>query len=171
MTHFWPHNEVEQWPRYRRASNPTLEVVRRQKYSKIAIFYYFIKARGKARSSTPKARSSNTKIEHRLGLGSSSKMKSSKSSKLDNFRLVAPLLLTTAEAFVLLVVVLVVVVVVQKMHCTNLQEKECGQKEGSLAWKWAWKWFFNMKWFKKYTWVENFTKFFTYWKVFWFSKL
>ena len=94
MTYFCPHIEVEQRPRYRRASNPTLEVIQRQKCSKITIFYYFAKARVKARSSTSKARSSNTKIEPRLGLGSSSKMKSSNSSKLDNFRLVAPLVMT-----------------------------------------------------------------------------
>ena len=94
LTYFCPHIEVEQRPRYRRASNPTLEVIQRQKCSKITIFYYFAKARVKARSSTSKARSSNTKIEPRLGLGSSSKMKSSNSSKLDNFRLVAPLVFT-----------------------------------------------------------------------------
>ena len=95
MTYFCPHIEVEQRPRYRRASNPTLEVIQRQKCSKITIFYYFAKARVKARSSTSKARSSNTKIEPRLGLDSSSKMKSSNSSKLDNFRLVAPLVSTS----------------------------------------------------------------------------
>ena len=88
MTHFWCHNEVEQGTWYRRASDTTVEVVGAQKYSKIVIFYYSAKAWVKAQSL-----SSNTKIKPKLGLGSSSKMKSMKGSKLDNFRLIASIYL------------------------------------------------------------------------------
>ena len=119
MTYFCPHIEVEQRPRYRRASNPTLEVIQRQKCSKITIFYYFAKARVKARSSTSKARSSNTKIEPRLGLGSSSKMKSSNSSKLDNFRLVAPLVFTQCG---ILLTCIETHIALQKLTTTNVTQ-------------------------------------------------
>ena len=57
------------------------------------------KARVKARSSTPKARSSTIKIGPRLGLGPSPKIKSSMSSKPDKFRPVASLIYRPKKYF------------------------------------------------------------------------